>query len=421
MELHAMLERGTNPNAGLWYVVSAIGDCPTMRVGHTCTHIPDVDGATNGKVYVIGGANPDGPFNDVRILDLETLSWDICDAQGFTARYEHCAFTPDCDPRKIYVFGGAQQTGNVTNMQVYDTEERKWETVKLKGTWPSPRTFHTVAANGNKLYVYSGGENGAEPVKDRKVYRFDAETRVWDVLSVRGDSPKPRHGHAMAVVRDKLIVHGGMSGPTFYDDLHFLDLEKLTWNSVKQKRNYPSARAAHSAIVMDTRLYICGGMGLSGALDDTYCLDTETMKWRKVEQHGPPPECRLDFASCVVKLTVPINNDDSSNVTDDVLTTRKVADVLENEMNSLDINNVTNLNESNDIERAKNDNVLAVSATSAESSDRLSISSTEGSTSHSLGVKTETTETKTIHMLLIHGGMDTHGTIFYDTLATLIE
>lgn len=40
---------------------------------------------------------------------------------------------------------------------------------------PSPRTFHTsAAAIGNQLYVFGGGERGAQPVQDVELHVFDA-------------------------------------------------------------------------------------------------------------------------------------------------------------------------------------------------------------------------------------------------------
>ena len=40
---------------------------------------------------------------------------------------------------------------------------------------PCPRTFHTSsAAIGNQLYVFGGGERGAQPVQDVKLHVFDA-------------------------------------------------------------------------------------------------------------------------------------------------------------------------------------------------------------------------------------------------------
>ncbi len=273
MELHPILEKDTCPNPKLWYVLSCVGDSPTARVGHTCTFIPGPENS-DGKVYVIGGANPSGSFSDVYVLDLATFSWDTVDAPGFKARYEHAAFVPKSQPNKIYIFGGADQSGNQNDLQVLDTVSKTWSTLRPTGAAPSPRTYHTTACAGDRFVVYSGGHQGSDPVGDRQVHSFDAVTCTWSTLTVRGDSPKPRHGHITQAVGSKIYVHGGMAGPTFYDDLHVLDPDSLTWRSVKQKRGRPAARAAHGSCVHGSCLLIFGGMNREGALDDAWSLNT---------------------------------------------------------------------------------------------------------------------------------------------------
>lgn len=44
----------------------------------------------------------------------------------------------------------------------------------MKGVQPQPRTFHTSsAAIGARLFVFGGGDKGAEPVKDQQLHVFD--------------------------------------------------------------------------------------------------------------------------------------------------------------------------------------------------------------------------------------------------------
>lgn len=272
MELHPFLEKDTTPNTDLWYVLSAFGECPSMRVGHTCTYLPNEQGY-NGKVLVVGGANPSGPFAETFLLDLETFSWDTLDSPGLKARYEHAAFQPASQPKKVYIFGGADQGGNHNDMQVFDVENKKWKTITPTGTLPTPRTYHNHICVGDKFIVYSGGQCGSDPVGDRQVHCFDAGTNSWLTLNVKGDTPKPRHGHLVLGQKNKIYVHGGMSGTHFYDDLHVLDLEKKSWSVMKQKKgSMPCARAAHGGVITDDSIYIFGGMNRDGALDDMWKL-----------------------------------------------------------------------------------------------------------------------------------------------------
>lgn len=224
MELHPILDQTTSPNTGLWYVISALGECPSQRVGHTATYIQGPEGH-NGKVYIIGGANPNGPFSDTYVLDLDTFSWDTCEAAGLKARYEHSAFMANSRPQEIFIFGGADQGGNHNDIQVLDTKSNSWNIVSAGGNTPSPRTYHVMSCSGDRFVVYSGGHSGSDPVGDRQVHVYHTQTNSWSVLNVRGDPPKPRHGHLVVASGDKVYVHGGMAGTAFYDDLSILDLE----------------------------------------------------------------------------------------------------------------------------------------------------------------------------------------------------
>lgn len=65
MEILPILERNDSPKLNVWYVLSPEGDVPCVRVGHTCNFVSEPP-----RVLIIGGANPDGSFADVYILDL---------------------------------------------------------------------------------------------------------------------------------------------------------------------------------------------------------------------------------------------------------------------------------------------------------------------------------------------------------------
>lgn len=273
MELHPILEARCSPNSGLWYCISASGDCPPLRLGHTCTYMPGPDGA-EGKVYVIGGANPDGAFADIFVLDLATYSWEQIECSGLKPRYEHSAFVPKSKPNLIYIYGGANMSGNHNDVQVIDTTNNTCKTVAItSGNAPSARTFRGSAVLDDKFIVYSGGAAERDAVGDRQVHCFDATTHAWSTLNVKGDPPKPRQGHVVISAGSKIVVHGGLSGTTMYDDLHILDTKQNTWKKCKTKKGAPCPRAGHSGCYHDGYVYIFGGMGKDGALDDLYQLN----------------------------------------------------------------------------------------------------------------------------------------------------
>lgn len=274
MELHPILEKNCKVSPRMWYVLSGIGDSPTMRVGHSCIYVTGKTGE-NGAVFVIGGANPDGSFADVYTLSLETFSWDVIDAAGMKARYEHCSFVPQSNPLQVYIFGGADQSHNFNDVQVFDTSKSTWQSLEPRGNKPTPRTYHVSASSSDLLYVYSGGQSGSDPVGDRQVHLLNTRSNEWTTLNTRGEPPKPRHGHVVLAVGRNIYVHGGMAGTTFYDDVHVLNLDRLEWTSVKKKRKcWPSGRAGHGGVAFDQAIFIFGGMNREGALDELYRFDT---------------------------------------------------------------------------------------------------------------------------------------------------
>ncbi|KAK6194812.1 hypothetical protein SNE40_000361 [Patella caerulea] len=422
MELHPILEKDTQPNSGLWYVLSALGDSPTMRVGHTCTYIKGPDESSKGRVYVIGGADPSGSFGDVYVLDLENLQWDTMDTPGFKSRYEHVAFVPEIHPDKIYIFGGADQTGNLNDIQVLDITTNNWSNLTVQGTPPSPRTHHTTAVVGNKMVVYSGGHSGADPVGDRKIHVFDVSTSTWSQPSIKGDPPKPRHGHVMVSLGNKIYVHGGMATATFYDDLHVLDLAKESWTSIKKKKSSPSARAAHGGAVHGTNLYIFGGMNKDGALDDMHKLDTVSMTWSEVKLDGPPPSSRLDFGMCVVDIyrSSSTNNDDQSSSSINELR-QNTTHLLEKDLEVTGSvpTQTTDVKAETETEKLT-ESVGACNIVDVTDSFTTPDTATNNSATGD-AVVTSIADMKTYTLCLVNGGMDTVGEIFDDTLVMLLK
>ncbi|PNI69308.1 RABEPK isoform 6, partial [Pan troglodytes] len=146
---------------GRRYTLTVPGDSPCARVGHSCSYLPSVGNAKRGKVFIVGGANPNRSFSDVHTMDLGKHQWDLDTCKGLLPRYEHASFIPSCTPDRIWVFGGANQSGNRNCLQVLNPETRTWTTPEVTSPPPSPRTFHTSsAAIGNQLYVFGGGERG---------------------------------------------------------------------------------------------------------------------------------------------------------------------------------------------------------------------------------------------------------------------
>ncbi|XP_053722782.1 rab9 effector protein with kelch motifs isoform X2 [Synchiropus splendidus] len=252
MELLPILDVLDSPKEGLWYSLVPAGSAPGVSVGHTCSFVPSTDEG-NGRIIIIGGADPSGSFSHSHVIDLDNHQWVQADWTGLESRYEHCSFVPDCCPQSLWVFGGAQQTGNrntIQKIQLSDSDSH-WRNIQTNGDPPCPRTYHTSSAClGDKLYVFSGGEAGASPVADQK--------------------------------------------------LHIFDTVGMLWKKVKAKGDLPPAVAAHSSVALGNCVYIFGGMTPDGASNSMYKFVTDKCKWVLMRFEGDLPPNRLDHSMCLV-------------------------------------------------------------------------------------------------------------------------
>ncbi|KAM9820663.1 rab9 effector protein with kelch motifs [Neosynchiropus ocellatus] len=302
MELLPILDAFDSPKEGLWYSLVPGGSAPGVSVGHTCSFVPSTDGG-NGRIIIIGGADPSGSFSHSHVIDLGNHKWIQADWTGLESRYEHCSFAPDCCPQSLWVFGGAQQTGNrntIQKIQLTDSDSH-WRDIQTNGDRPCPRTYHTSSAClGDKLYVFAGGEEGASPVADEKLHVFDTVSSTWSQPQTQGRPPPARHGHIIVAVGSKIYIHGGVAGDRFYNDMYTLDTVGMQWEKVNAKGDLPPAMAAHSSVALGNCIYIFGGMTSDGASNSMFKFISDKRKWVLMRFEGDLPPNRLDHSMCLV-------------------------------------------------------------------------------------------------------------------------
>ncbi|XP_049751337.1 rab9 effector protein with kelch motifs isoform X2 [Elephas maximus indicus] len=260
MKLLPVLEPGDKPRKATWYTLTPPGDSPCARVGHSCSYLPPVGDAKRGKVFIVGGANPNRSFSDVHAMDLGTHQWDLATWEGLLPRYEHASFIPSCTPDSIWVFGGADQSGNRNCLQVLNPDTL---------TWSQPETL--------------------------------------------GKPPSPRHGHVMVAAGTKLFIHGGLAGDKFYDDLHCIDISDMRWQKLSPTGAAPTGCAAHSAVAVGKHVYIFGGMAPTGALDTMYQYHIEKQLWTLLKFDTFLPPGRLDHSMCIIPWPVTSSEKEDSN------------------------------------------------------------------------------------------------------------
>ncbi|XP_066223277.1 rab9 effector protein with kelch motifs isoform X3 [Saccopteryx leptura] len=264
MKLLPVLEPGDKPKKATWYTLTPPGESPCARVGHSCSYLPPVGDAKRGKVFIVGGADPNTSFSDVHTMDLGTHRWDLAASEGLLPRYEHASFIPSSTPHSIWVFGGANQSGNRNCLQVLNLDTL---------TWSQPETL--------------------------------------------GKPPSPRHGHVMVAAGTKLFIHGGLAGDNFYDDLHCIDISDMKWQKLSPTGTAPPGCAAHSAVAVGKHLYVFGGMTPTEALDTMYQYHIEKQHWTLLKFDTFIPPGRLDHSMCIIPWPVMCTSEeeDSNPVT----------------------------------------------------------------------------------------------------------
>ena len=126
---------------------------PGPRGAHTATLM-------NGKVYVFGGEDAKRrPLSEFWTLDLATLEWDMPVTEGAqpSARSGHSALA--FRNRYILIFGGGTVANCFNDLVVLDTQTMEWIVPETEGSIPPPRAGHAAAILGTTLYIVGGGNN----------------------------------------------------------------------------------------------------------------------------------------------------------------------------------------------------------------------------------------------------------------------
>ena len=65
--------------------------------------------------------------------------------------------------------------------------------------------YFLISELDNKFLVFGGGAMKVEAIDDTQVYQLDLVSKKWSIVPSKGQSPKPRQGHIMVAVDDKVF------------------------------------------------------------------------------------------------------------------------------------------------------------------------------------------------------------------------
>ncbi|CAK7325303.1 unnamed protein product [Dovyalis caffra] len=206
---------------------------------------------------------------------------------------------------KLVVFGGLLDKKFVSEITVYDLENKLWFKPECSGSGsddgqvgPSARAFHVAVSIDCNMFIF-GGRSGSKRLGDFWV--LDTEIWQWSELTGFGDLPSPRDfAAASSIGTQKIVLHGGWDGKKWLSDVYVLDTMSLEWMELAVTGTLPPPRCGHTATMVEKRLLVYGGRGGGGSImGDLWALkglieeENETPAWTQLKLPGqaPPPRC----------------------------------------------------------------------------------------------------------------------------------
>lgn len=167
------------------------------------------------------------------------------------------------------------------------TPGRKLAWRRLSANGPKARSHHSFTANedGSIVFLFGGKARGAVL---RDAWAYERSTKLWQPLP---NGPQARFGHSAAFVDGHLVIFGGQSGNTFFNDTWVFDPVHGKWTKLSVGKA-PAARYGASATTIARSMTISHGFS-SGRFDDTWAL---SQRWADV---SPPRSSPRPFKRCL--------------------------------------------------------------------------------------------------------------------------
>mmetsp|Transcript_5359 Transcript_5359/g.16717 ORF Transcript_5359/g.16717 Transcript_5359/m.16717 type:complete len:526 (-) Transcript_5359:145-1722(-) len=260
--------------SGIWTEVLPNASAPSARNNHTTAVVDQ-------RLAVHGGHDGNKWVADMHILDTSSaasgsyggLTWHKAQTSGTPPSARAC-HTLTRLARKLYMFGGYDGAKCFNDMDIIDLETMTWMQPALSGTLPQARNAHTMTVIGARLYLF-GGHSGNKHLTDLHV--FDTQRLQWSQPEILGTPPPGLRGHTANLIGHKIFLFGGYDGKGRTNELYILDTAEGRWvrpTWPTESPHTPPGRQRHSAsLIGSKRIYIFGGFDGNKWLNDLHILD----------------------------------------------------------------------------------------------------------------------------------------------------
>ncbi|XP_055816720.1 acyl-CoA-binding domain-containing protein 4 [Solanum dulcamara] len=264
-----------------WVSPPISGPRPKSRYEHGAAVIDD-------KMYIFGG-NLNGRYlSDLQALDLRSWTWSKVEvktsneaSQMPVSPFAGHSLIPWEGNKLISIGGHSKDPSETMQVKVFDLQTHTWSNLKTYGKPPLSRGGHSVTPTGTSLVIFGGQDANRSLLNDLHI--LDLETMTWDEMDTLGVPPSPRSDHAAAVHAERyLLIFGGGSHATCFNDLHVLDLQTMEWSTPTQQGEIPSPRAGHAGVTVGENWFITGGGNNKSGVSETVALNMSTLGWSTV-------------------------------------------------------------------------------------------------------------------------------------------
>ncbi|KAF5945971.1 hypothetical protein HYC85_016199 [Camellia sinensis] len=268
-----------------WIAPPVSGPCPKARYEHGAAVIDD-------KMYIFGGNQNGRYLNDLQVLDLRSWTWSRIEVKAETVSLESPSPVPmpPCAGHSLIPWGAnkllslaghTKDPSEYIQVKAFDLKTHTWSTLKTYGKPPVSRGGQSVTLVGSTLVIFGGQDAKRSLLNDLHI--LDLETMTWDEFDAVGVPPSPRSDHAAAVHAERyLLIFGGGSHATCFNDLHVLDLQAMEWSRPTQQGEIPSPRAGHAGVTVGENWFIVGGGDNRSGVSETVVLNMSTLVWSVV-------------------------------------------------------------------------------------------------------------------------------------------
>ncbi|KAG7030231.1 Acyl-CoA-binding domain-containing protein 4 [Cucurbita argyrosperma subsp. argyrosperma] len=282
-----------------WISPPVSGLRPKARYEHGAAIIQD-------KMYIFGGNHNGRYLNDLHVLDLRSWAWTKPEAKTQSPESPPEKLTPcaghsliSWENKLLSVAGHTKDPSEAIQVRVFDVQTSTWSTLKTYGKPPVSRGGQSVTLVGTSLVIFGGQDAKRTLLNDLHI--LDLETLTWDEIDAVGAPPSPRSDHAAAVHAERyLLIFGGGSHATCFNDLHVLDLQAMEWSRPTQQGDIPTPRAGHAGVTVGENWFIVGGGDNKNGVSETVVLNMSTLVWSVVTS----VQGRVPIASEGISLVV---------------------------------------------------------------------------------------------------------------------